>query len=260
MAAMELGSSMSWGSPNQARFRQRDHMLVCFAEDLLKEQGLVSFRFSELAPEARCSAGTLYKHFSCKEDLLIAIFARHMEHIVERQPYLMSCELSYAERWVAMHLFAVLASQQASWTLGLNGLGVAPKVLEQASEYRIQQLQMRIDQFYSTILRVVESARIQGELNASDSQVNMVHSMLTYLERGACGSRDNPLMVTAITNLDPRQLFDAFAVFINSLEWTAPLRADSFTRVMAEVEHQLAECEREREEERKVLNAMRAAS
>ncbi|WP_298442566.1 TetR/AcrR family transcriptional regulator [uncultured Ferrimonas sp.] len=236
---------MSWGSPNQARFRQRDQVLVRLAEQLLQQQGLVSFRFSELAPLAGCSAGTLYKHFSSKEDLLVAILARHVEHLVERQPHLMSCELSFAERWVAMHLFAVIASKRCSWTLGLTALGGQPKVIERASEYRVQELKMYLDQFYSAILRVVEGARIQSELFASDNQVAMVHSMLTYLERGASGAQENPLLSGSVKPLDSRQLFDAFAVYINSLDWSTPLRPDSYNRVMAEVEHQLAECDRE---------------
>ncbi|QIZ75513.1 TetR/AcrR family transcriptional regulator [Ferrimonas lipolytica] len=247
MTTMETNSSMSWGSPNQARFRQRDQVLVRLAEKLLKEQGLVSFRFSELAPLAGCSAGTLYKHFSSKEDLLIAIFAHHIEHLVERQPHLMSCDLSFAERWVAMHLLSVLASQRSSWTIGINGLGGAPKVLDRATEYRVQELKMYLDQFYHAILRVVEGARIQGELSATDEQVSLVHSMLTYVERGACGILGNELMSNAVKPLDSRQIFDACAIYINSLNWNAPLRADSYERVMAEVEHQLAECERERE-------------
>ncbi|WP_159437694.1 TetR/AcrR family transcriptional regulator [Ferrimonas marina] len=243
---MEVGSSTHWGSPNQARFRQRDQVLVRLAEQLIQEQGLVSFRFSELAPLAGCSAGTLYKHFSSKEDLLIAIFARHVEHLVERQPHFMNSELSYAERWVAMHLFAVVAIQRSSWTLGLNTLGGAPKVIERASEYRVQELKMYLEQFYRAILRVVEGARIQGHLKASDEQVSTVHAMLAYFQRGASGAVDNPLMSDAIKRLDTRQLFESFAIFINTLEWTTPLRMDSYQRVMAEVEHQLDEGEAER--------------
>lgn len=247
MTTMEAANTSHWGSPNQARFRQRDQVLVRLAEKLLKSQGLVSFRFSELAPLAGCSAGTLYKHFCSKEDLLIAIFSRHIEHLIERQPNLMNCQLSYAERWLAMHLFAVMAARRSSWTLALNSLCSAPKVLEQASDYRVQDLKMHLEQFYGSISRVIEGARIQGELNANDHQITMVHSMLSYLERGAMGIQDNPLMQTAVKPLELRQLFDAFSVYINSLDWQQPLKPDSFQRIVAEIELQLDECDQELE-------------
>ncbi|GAA4874118.1 TetR/AcrR family transcriptional regulator [Ferrimonas pelagia] len=245
VTAMEIGSTSSWGSPNQARFRQRDQVLVRLAEQLIQQQGMVSFRFSELAPRAGCSAGTLYKHFSSKEDLLIAIFARHVEQLVERQPYFMSCELLYAERWIAMHMFAVASIQRSSWTLGINTLGGAPKILERASDFRAQELKMYLDQFYNAILRVIEGARIQGELVATDEQVKTVHAMLSYFQRGASGVLGNPLMGDAVQALEPRQLFEAFSIFIGTLDWKTPLRADSFQRIMIEVEHQLTESDME---------------
>ncbi len=244
---MEVGLSAQWGSPNQTRFRQRDQVLVRLAERLIEQQGLVSFRFSELAPLAGCSAGTLYKHFSSKEDLLIAIFSRQVEGLVARQPHFLSCPLSQAECWIAMHLYGVLVSQQATWALGLNTLGGAPKVLERASEFRVQELKMYLEQFYNTILRVIEGARIQGELTASDQQVQLIHTMMSYFHRGASGSLENPLLHDAVDRLSPRQLYDAFAIFINTLEWKQPLRADSFGRIMAEVEQQLSERQTERE-------------
>ncbi|GAA5194037.1 TetR/AcrR family transcriptional regulator [Ferrimonas gelatinilytica] len=245
--AMEVGLSGHWGSPNQARFRQRDQVLIRLAERLIEQQGLVSFRFSELAPLAGCSAGTLYKHFASKEDLLIAIFARQVEGLVASQPHFLSCSLSHAECWIAMHLYAVMASQQANWSLGLNTLGGAPQVLEKASDFRVQELKMYLTQFYNTILRVIEGARIQGELCATDQQVQTVHTMLSYFQRGAAGTLENPLMEDAVAGLSARQLYDAFAVFINTLEWKQPLRVDSYSRIIAAVELQLSERQAERE-------------
>ncbi len=247
MSAKEAVTTLVWGSPNHARFRQRDQVLVRLAEQLMQDQGLVSFRFSELAPLAGCSAGTLYKHFASKEDLLIAILARHLERLVECQPHLMTCELSFVERWIAMHLLAVAASRQCCWSLSLNSIGSSPKLVERASEYRIQELKMHLEQFYHAILRVVESARIQGELTATDQQVANTHAMMVFLERGAIDSIDNPLMENALEALDLRQLFEVFALYLNVLDWRTPLRPDSYERVMAEVEHQLQECQQQQQ-------------
>ncbi|MBY5922994.1 TetR/AcrR family transcriptional regulator [Ferrimonas balearica] len=243
VSAMEASGTSSWSSPTQTRFRQRDQVLIRLAEQLIRDQGLVSFRFSELAPLAGCSAGTLYKHFSSKEDLLVAIFARHVEQMVERQPHFMTSQLSFAERWVAMHLCAVVAVNRSAWTLGFNTLGGAPKVVERASEYRVQELKMYLEQFYTAILRVVEGARIQGELNATDEEVKTLHAMMACFQRGASGVIHNPLMSNAVKQLDTREIFSAFAILVGTLNWQRPLQEDSYQRIIAEVEHQLSASE-----------------
>lgn len=237
--AMDSNAHSGWSSPTQTRFRQRDQALIKLAEALIQEQGLVSFRFSDLAPRAGCSAGTLYKHFGCKEDLLVAIFSRHVEQLVERQPHLMACDLSFAERWVAMHLVAVLAVNEKFWSLGLNAMGGAPKVLERANEHRVQELRMYLNQFYGAILRVVEGARIQGELVSGDQQVRAVHTMMTCLQRGAAGTLNNPLMQDTLKPLDKAEIYQAFATLISVLDWHKPLNEGSYSRVINEVEHQL---------------------
>lgn len=240
-AASSSDATTGWSSPTQTRFRQRDQVLIRLAEKLIQEQGMVSFRFSELASLAGCSAGTLYKHFSSKEDLLVAIFARHVELLVSCQPHLMNSDLSFAERWIAMHFCGVIASEGVAWSLALNALGGAPKMVDKASDYRVQELKMYVNQFYGAILRVVEAARIQGELTADDEQVRTVHTMMACFQRGAAGLLHNELMLDVVKPIGPEAVYEAFATLINGMEWKTPLTEDSFERILAEVNHQLGE-------------------
>ncbi|TKB53042.1 TetR/AcrR family transcriptional regulator [Ferrimonas aestuarii] len=239
--------SSHWTSPVHARFRQRDQALLKLGEALVKEQGLVSFRFSELAPRAGCSAGTLYKHFNCKEDLLVAIFAKHIELLTERQPELISAELSHAERLLALHLYGALAMKHSCWSLGFNALAGVDGIIERVSDYRLQEMQMFIEQTHSTSKRVMESARIESELTITDAEVQVAHLTLVACQRGAMTMIGNPLMGTRLNIDDSQTLYQSLSMVISSLNWKHPLTTDSQQRIFSLVEQQLQVLEQEHE-------------
>ena len=54
----------------------RCNQILDAAERLIESQGIVSFKFSQLAHEVGCSTGTLYKFFERKEDVLVCLFLR----------------------------------------------------------------------------------------------------------------------------------------------------------------------------------------
>ena len=238
-------NSSHWASPVHARFRQRDQALLRLGESLVKEQGIVSFRFSELAPRAGCSAGTLYKHFNCKEDLLVAIFAKHVELLTERQPELMNADLNHAERWLAMHLYGAMAVAHTSWSLGFNALAGAEGIVDKVSDYRLQEMQMFVDQACSTAKRVVEAARIEGQLVSDDQEIEVAHATMVACQRGATTMINNPMIAQNLNFNQIHKLYDSLALITGTLNWRVGLIPESRDRVIKAVEEQLIALEQE---------------
>lgn len=64
-------------------FRRREQALLDLATDLLLERGQDGVTMERLAERSEYAKGTLYKHFSCREDLLCALTTRRMGRISE---------------------------------------------------------------------------------------------------------------------------------------------------------------------------------
>ncbi|MCF1429207.1 MAG: TetR/AcrR family transcriptional regulator, partial [Shewanella sp.] len=63
--------------PSEPLTTLRCNQILDAAEYLIETQGIVSFKFSQLAKEVGCSTGTLYKFFEGKEDILVCLFMRN---------------------------------------------------------------------------------------------------------------------------------------------------------------------------------------
>ena len=62
--------------------QQRELEILEQAQTLVEEVGFFDMKMSELAKRSKLSVGTLYSHYPCKEDLLIALAVRHAEEHV----------------------------------------------------------------------------------------------------------------------------------------------------------------------------------
>ena len=63
----------------QREVRERELMLLDLARKMLIEQGYAGLNMDRLAEEAEYSKGTIYQHFSTKEDLLTALALQSLE-------------------------------------------------------------------------------------------------------------------------------------------------------------------------------------
>lgn len=55
------------------QFQAREELLLSKARELIVRDGLLNLQMARLAEESEHAMGTLYQHFACKEDLLLAL-------------------------------------------------------------------------------------------------------------------------------------------------------------------------------------------
>lgn len=66
----------------QREFAEREQGFLSAAFELIREDGLLNLQMSRVAERCEYAVGTLYLHFSCKEDLLLALVTdRVREHV-----------------------------------------------------------------------------------------------------------------------------------------------------------------------------------
>lgn len=63
--------------------RERENLILQMAEDVLLEKGYRDTSMDEIATRVGIAKGTLYLHFSKKEDLMLAFFRREMQQILD---------------------------------------------------------------------------------------------------------------------------------------------------------------------------------
>ncbi len=64
---------MSAKERRERQFQEREQRLLACARDLIVRDGLLNLQMARLAEESEYAMGTLYQHFACKEDLLLAL-------------------------------------------------------------------------------------------------------------------------------------------------------------------------------------------
>ena len=61
---------------------ERKSIIIKSAKRLILEQGMISFKFSELSKISACSNSTIYDFFNSKEDVIVAIFNENLKVMI----------------------------------------------------------------------------------------------------------------------------------------------------------------------------------
>lgn len=64
---------MAISERRERKLQEREKRLLAKASELIVRDGLLNLQMARLAEEGDCAMGTLYQHFSSKEDLLLAL-------------------------------------------------------------------------------------------------------------------------------------------------------------------------------------------
>ena len=118
----------------------RCNQILDAAERLIESQGIVSFKFSQLAHEVGCSTGTLYKFFERKEDVLVCLFLRsatsnHLPIFIHKNP-----ELTAQEKVLLPILFTFETIKRSSSFFTLRSVSVNTMVWKLASDEKVNVL------------------------------------------------------------------------------------------------------------------------
>lgn len=161
---MEMGAT----ERKLQELEQREAMLLDAAHALLEEVGFSNLTLEKLAARTDFSKGTMYNHFSSKEDLLTALCVRGLQ--MQLAAYLRVRTFSdlSRERIMALH-YAYHIYARRNPTLFMCVLsGLSPHVIEKTSAVRMNDRRDYESRITSLLDEVVKSAFEAGDIDPVD--------------------------------------------------------------------------------------------
>lgn len=201
----------------------RCNQLLDVAEELIDNQGVVSFRFAQIAKGAGCSTNTLYKYFESKEDVLVCLFLRNT--VSSQLPIFISenKDLNIYQKAVLPILFSFEVIKRSPIFNILRVVSINSMFWQLASPEKIEILRNRVNLFWSCVRDPIEEAVFAGELLATDNDVRDLSQSLYFFLAGATSSYESRLMDEKYFIADDETGFRHISRLMNRYQWKRPI-------------------------------------
>lgn len=136
---------------------QREAAIIQSTLLILKEKGFMDLKMSEVAKQAQFSMGTVYSHFSSKEDLLLGCAIHISKTIASVFAQVIKSPAPPMERLLTLNMAIWLCDARQPHHYFLRQLAMTPDIWQRASQERARSL----DDIYQVISQIVESLIIE---------------------------------------------------------------------------------------------------
>ena len=214
--------------PTEALPMMRCNQILDAAELLIESQGIVSFKFSQLAKEVGCSTGTLYKFFERKEDVLVCLFLRsatsnHLPIFVSKNP-----ELTAQEKTLLPVLFTFETIKRSKSFFTLRSVSVNTMVWQLASDEKITKFKQRINGFWNWFTQSLNEAIERGELEATPLQVKELVQGIAFYLTGSLTQFESQLIAPEYLGNRRETCYRHLARLMGQYKWNKPLTPELF--------------------------------
>ncbi|MFC1491242.1 TetR/AcrR family transcriptional regulator [Nitrospinota bacterium] len=149
----------------QRDLQAREALILDISSRMLLERGYIGMTMDRVAEEAEYSKGTIYQHFSCKEDVLAGIYIQTNSVLIEmfeRGAAFLACS---RERLVAVfEVYLLLVRLSPHHFRSRQIILMSPSVAGKASAERRNKLKSQEKSGRGIVLGIVNDAIAQGDL------------------------------------------------------------------------------------------------
>ncbi|MBX7259266.1 MAG: TetR/AcrR family transcriptional regulator [Candidatus Hydrogenedentes bacterium] len=148
----------------QRQIRVREELLLDIARKMLLKSGYHGLTMARIADAADCSKGTVYQHFSCKEDLIVTLAARSSEKqrvLVERGAMFRG---GTRERMLAVGEATVLFARLNWGEVRIFQIMTGEAIMQKATPEVLSQLKMSAHGTSQIMFGIVRDAIAAGDL------------------------------------------------------------------------------------------------
>lgn len=145
-------------------FEAREQLFLDTAHRLMLEEGLLSLQMARVAEACDYATGTLYQHFSSKEDMLLALSTRMVGDRVDLFCRPMKWQAPTRDRLFALGLADVLFAQQRPEHFRLAQYVFTEAVWSATSEERRHKALERSKPMCDGVRRLIREAVERGDL------------------------------------------------------------------------------------------------
>jgi AcrR family transcriptional regulator len=151
----------------QREFQQREHLILDTAQQLLDAQGYAHLTMERVAEAVEYSKGTIYNHFSSKEDLVCSLCCRCMSNLIDLFQRAASYDGNTRERFCAIGIAYSLYHQLHPLDAQNIQIVKSNAVREKLSDAKLRELNALEQQVTGTALDVVHDAIACGDIPAN---------------------------------------------------------------------------------------------
>ncbi|MBQ4890667.1 TetR family transcriptional regulator [Shewanella sp. UCD-FRSSP16_17] len=215
--------------PSETLTQLRCDQILDVAELLIESQGIVSFKFSQIAKDVGCSTGTLYKLFERKEDVLVCLFLRsatsnYMPLFVQKNP-----ELTAQERLLMPILFTFETIKRSRSFFTLRSVSVNAMIWKLASDEKVKLFKQRINSFWQWMADAVQLAIDNDELVATPLQAKELVQGIAFYLTGSLTQFESKLISPEFLSDQSTTCYRHLSRLMAQYQWKTPLNHELFT-------------------------------
>ncbi len=151
----------------QQAIADREIELTILAKNLVHEQGFANVTMDKLTAASPYSKGTIYNHFSSKEDLILALCIHSLRSEAALFSRTATFEGTTREKIIAMHVGYRIYARMEPVLSTCAIIAKTPWVIEKASPQRVIELNALEEALIADADSLVNSAVEQGDLQFS---------------------------------------------------------------------------------------------
>lgn len=156
-------------SRKQKAIADREQELLFIAKKLVEEEGFHNFTMDKLTKASDYSKGTIYNHFSSKEDVITALCTVALRQEMSFFNRAKAFEGNTRERALAFHVAYVMSAKVEPVLFNCVLTAKTPWVMQKASPERLQQ-QLELEQECTALVdSMFHEALASGDLKISTS-------------------------------------------------------------------------------------------
>jgi AcrR family transcriptional regulator len=174
---------------------ERARRIVETAIDLAEKGGFEAVRLRDVAASSGVALGTLYRHFSSKEDLLIAAMAQQVDRLAGRMKARPATGDTSVDR--VTNFFAVA-------TAGFCGRPMLARAILRSMASAQPDLMEKVASFHGSVTQLISAAErgddgVASGAPASDAAAVLEHVWFAYLVGWAAGVHKEADVVTYVS-------------------------------------------------------------
>ena len=150
---------------DDAVIEAREEEIMQTALQIMSEQGVAGLTIDKVVAKLPYSKGTVYNHFTCKEDLLTGLCNRSVKALTELFKRAVTFEGNSRERMFAVGFAYMLHSQLNPTEFMLVISAKTPSVREKSTEKRQEEHTALESELLGSILQIISSGLSSGDLN-----------------------------------------------------------------------------------------------
>ncbi|BDY06079.1 TetR/AcrR family transcriptional regulator [Ferrimonas sp. YFM] len=226
--------------PNTPQAENKCQILLDAAEQLIEEQGIISFKFSDIAKVANTSTGSVYKFFESKEDVLLCLFLRsatsnNIPDILDTHP-----ELTPQERFLVPIVTTYQTVMKSSSFMSLRAVSVNSKVWPLASCEKVDRFKLRCNRFFDLIHMLAVEARDSGVLEESDERLLLLAQMIYFQLYGQSTAYESKLIEKLVEAQRSQAQMEGILTIVNAFNWTQPATREQYETLDSMVSEYIA--------------------